>query len=170
VADAKVALEYAKRDYEREQKVQHLVDEATFDKFRLANERAQAALINAQANLKYKQTLLNNSVLSAPFDGIITDKKIESGDVVSSMNPKAAFTIQSASSRKLVVEFDQTNWKKVRVGDTFKYKLDGDGRERIGKISKVYSTSNSANRKMKAEVMANDIMIGLFGDGTIITK
>ena len=170
LADAKVALEYAKRDYEREQKVQHLVDEATFDKFRLANERAQAGLVNAQANLKYKQTLLDNSILYAPFDGIITDKKVESGDVVSSMNPKVAFTIQTVSSRKLILEFDQTNWKKVRVGDTFKYKLDGDTRERTGKISKIYSVSNSANRKMKAEVLANDIMVGLFGDGTILTK
>lgn len=170
LADAKVAFEYAKRDYEREQKVQHLVDEATFDKFRLAYERAQAGLVNAQANLKYKQTLLDNSILYAPFDGIITDKKVESGDVVSSMNPKVALTIQTVSSRKLILEFDQTNWKKVRVGDIFRYKLDGDSRVRTGKISKIYSVSNSANRKMKAEVLANDIMVGLFGDGTILTK
>jgi RND family efflux transporter MFP subunit len=168
--DAKVALDFAKKDLEREQKVQHLVDEATFDKFRLAYERAQAAVVNAQANLKYKQTLLTNSILNAPFDGIIIDKKIEVGDVVSSMNPRVAFTIQSSSSRKLILEFDQTNWKKVRLGDSFKYTIDGDSRERVGKISKVYSASNSANRKMKAEVIANDVMVGLYGSGNIQTR
>ena len=79
-------------------------------------------------------------------------------------------TVQSSSSRKLLLEFDQTNWKKVRLGDTFRYKIDGDTKEHIGQISKIYSVSNTANRKMKAEVMANDIMVGLYGDGNIITK
>ena len=170
LSDAKIALDFSKKDYEREKKVQNLVDEATFDRFRLAYERAQAAVTNAQANLKYKQTLLNNSILYAPFDGIITDKKVEIGDVVSSMMLKTAFTIQSVSSRKLIVEFDQAYWKSVKVGNTFRYKLDGDTKEHTGKISKIYSVSSSTNRKMKAEVMANDIMVGLFGDGTIVTK
>ena len=97
-------------------------------------------------------------------------KKVEVGDVVSSMMLKTAFTVQSSSSRKLLLEFDQTNWKKVRLGDTFRYKIDGDTKEHIGQISKIYSVSNTANRKMKAEVMANDIMVGLYGDGNIITK
>ena len=170
LSDAKIALDFSKKDYEREKKVQNLVDEATFDRFRLAYERAQAAVTNAQANLKYKQTLLNNSILYAPFDGIITDKKVEIGDVVSSMMLKTAFTIQSVSSRKLIVEFDQAYWKNVKVGNTFRYKLDGDTKEHTGKISKIYSVSSSTNRKMKAEVMANDIMVGLFGDGIIVTK
>ncbi len=170
LSDARIAFKFAKQDYEREQKVQHLVDEATFDRFRLAYERAASGVVNAQANVKYKQSLFDNSVLYAPFDGIITDKKVEMGDVVSSMMLKTAFTIQSSSSRKLLLEFDQTNWKKVRIGDTFRYKIDGDTKERTGKISKIYSVSNSANRKMKAEVMANDIMVGLYGDGTIVTK
>ena len=170
LSDAKIALDFSKKDYEREKKVQNLVDEATFDRFRLAYERAQAAVTNAQANLKYKQTLLNNSILYTPFDGIITDKKVEIGDVVSSMMLKTAFTLQSLSSRKLIVEFDQAYWKNVKVGNSFRYKLDGDTKERVGKISKVYSVSSSTNRKMKAEVMANDIMVGLFGDGTIVTK
>ncbi|MDD2357876.1 MAG: efflux RND transporter periplasmic adaptor subunit [Thiovulaceae bacterium] len=168
--DAKIAFEFSKRDYEREQKVQHLVDEATFDRFRQAYERATAGVVNAQANVKYKQSLVDNSVLYAPFDGVITDKKVEVGDVVSSMMLKTAFTVQSSSSRKLLLEFDQTNWKKVKLGDIFRYKIDGDTKEHIGKISKIYSVSNSANRKMKAEVIANDIMVGLYGDGNIITK
>ena len=168
--DAKIAFDFASKDYEREKKVQNLVDEATFDRFRQNYERANAAVSNAQANLKYKQSLLDNSILYAPFDGIITDKKVEAGDVVSSMMLKTAFTIQTVSSRKLIIEFDQTNWKSIKVGDSYKYKIEGDARDRIGKISKIYPVSDAANRKMKAEVIANDIIVGLYGDGTIITK
>lgn len=170
LADAQVALDFAAKDYEREKKVQHLVDEATFDKFRLAYERAKVGVLAAQANVKFKQTQLNNSVLYAPFAGVITDKKLELGDVVNSMAIKPVFSIQSLSNRKLIVEFDQANWKKVRVGNGFVYKVDGDMKKHTGKISKIYPSSSSANRKMKAEVLANDLIVGLYGDGTIITK
>ncbi len=170
LADTKVALDFAARDYEREQKVQHLVDEATFDRVRLAYERARVAVLAAEANVKFKQTQLNNSTLYAPFAGVITDKKLEVGDVVNSMAIKTVFSLQSLSSRKLIVEFDQANWNKVRVGDSFKYKVDGDIKEHMGKISKIYPASSATNRKMKAEVLANDLIVGLYGDGTIVTK
>lgn len=170
LADAKVALDFATKDYEREKKVQHLVDEATFDRYRLAYERAKVAVASAEANVKFKQTQLNNSVLYAPFSGVITDKKLELGDVVNSMAIKTVFSLQSLSNRKLLVEFDQAAWKKVRVGNSFKYRVDGDTKEHMGRISKIYPSSGSANRKMKAEVLANDLIVGLYGDGTIITK
>ena len=83
---------------------------------------------------------------------------------------KTVFSLQSLSSRKLIVEFDQANWNKVRVGDSFKYKVDGDIKEHMGKISKIYPASSATNRKMKAEVLANDLIVGLYGDGTIVTK
>ena len=37
-----------------------------------------------------------------------------------------------------------------------------------GIISKIYPYANYNNRKIKAEVKANDLMVGLFGEGYII--
>ncbi|WP_345993733.1 efflux RND transporter periplasmic adaptor subunit [Sulfurimonas sp. HSL-1716] len=167
--DARVNLAFTLRDYERQKKIKKLIDEALFDKYKLAYERAKAVFAEAQANVAYKKALLDNTVLYAPFDGVIFNKDIEAGDVVSSMTLKTVFNIQSRSKRKLIVEFDQTHWKEVKVGDLFRYKVDGDTKEYTGKISKIYPSANNSNRKIKAEVRADDFIVGLFGDGYIQT-
>ena len=101
---------------------------------------------------------------------MIISKEIESGDVVSGQVIKTAFTIQSSVARKLILEFDQKYHSQVKVGDIFKYKLDGDDTIHSQKISKVYPYSNTSTRKIKAEVITKDLMVGLFGDGYIQVK
>lgn len=169
VENAKVALKYAQRDYERGQKVKHLLDEARFDVYELAYERAKTALSLALANLSYKEALYNKTLLQAPFDGTIYEKNAEVGDVVTEMSPKSVFKILS-KKRKLVLEFDQKYWKSVKVGQVFKYKVDGDTKEYQGVITKVYPHADAKSRKMSAEVEAGDFAIGLFGDGTIVAE
>jgi hypothetical protein len=72
--------------------------------------------------------------------------------------------------RKLILEFDQKYWKSIQIGDTFKYKVDGDTKEYEGKISKIYPHADPMTRKIKAEVEVKDFVAGLFGDGTITTQ
>ena len=100
---------------------------------------------------------------------MIYDKEIEIGDAVSGMMLKTVFKIQSVKKRKLILEFDQKYNKIVKAGQTFKYKVDGDEKIYEGVISKVFPHANSDNRKIKAEVIAENFMVGLFGSGTILT-
>ncbi|HUH42234.1 MAG TPA: efflux RND transporter periplasmic adaptor subunit [Sulfurimonas sp.] len=169
VDKAEITLKYAQRDYEREQKVKHLVDEARFDTFALAYESAKASLQSAKANLSYREALYKKTTLYAPFDGVIYEKNAEVGDAVTEMSPKSIFKIQSQNRRKLILEFDQKYWSAVKVGQTFKYKIDGDVSEHLGVISKVYPHVNEQNRKLIAEVEVKEFLVGLFGDGYIVT-
>ncbi len=170
VANAEVVFKYAQKDYERQEKVKHLVDEARFDVYALAYEKAKTALDHAKANLSYKQTLYDKTVLYAPFDGVIYEKNVEVGDVVTEMSPKTILKLQSASERKLVLEFDQKYWQKVKAGQTFKYKIDGDEKEHKGTLTKVYPHAKLESRKLNAEVQVKDFVVGLFGDGYIDTS
>lgn len=169
VDKAEVALKYAQRDYEREEKVKHLVDEARFDTFALAYESAKTSLQSAKANLTYREALYKKTAIYAPFDGIIYEKDAEVGDVVTEMQPKSVFKIQSQNRRKLILEFDQKYWSIVKAGQTFKYKIDGDASEHSGVISKIYPHVNEQNRKLIAEVEVKEFLVGLFGDGYIVT-
>jgi len=83
------------------------------------------------------------------------------------MNPKTIFKIQTKNKQKLVLEFDQKYWKDIKVGQNFKYKVDGDTEIYDGKISKIYPFASSGNRKIKAEVEVEGFIVGLFGDGYI---
>lgn len=158
---AKTALIFAKRDYERQLKVKELIDAGKFDVFAFKYEDAKNQLAFAQA--KYNKTYLR-----APFDGVIYDKEIEVGDTVNGMMLKTVFKIQSKCERKLVLGFDQKYHSQVKVGQTFRYGVDGDPKEYSGVITKVYPFANSGNRKIKAEVKAKDFVVGLFGEGYII--
>jgi len=168
LAEAEVSLKFAKRDYDRQLLIKDLIDEAKFDQYELVYERAKVEVASAKANLAYQQSLLDRSIILAPFDGVIFEKSVEVGDVVSGMMLRTIFKIQSKDKRKLIFEFDQKYWKKVKVGDSVKYSINGDNNSYTGKISKVYPHANSDNRKIKAEVTANGFVVGLFGDGYII--
>jgi len=160
---ATTSLKYAKKDYDRQKKVEKLVDASKFDSYLFKYE-------NAKAQVAYQQALLDKTVLKAPFDGVIFDKGIEVGDVVSAAMIRTVFKIQSRDDRKLVLEFDQKYWKRVKIGDRFKYRVDGDVTEYDGVISKIYPYANPKSRKVKAEVEVKDFVAGLFGDGAITTK
>ncbi|MEN8727339.1 MAG: efflux RND transporter periplasmic adaptor subunit [Sulfurovum sp.] len=158
-----IALKYAKSDYERQEKVKQHINESVFDSYAYKYD-------NAKVQLQYQKTLLDKTYLHAPFDGVITAKKVEIGDVVSGQMITEVFDIQSLKERKLVLKFDQKYHKKVKVGDSFKYKVDGDDTIYTGIIYKIYPTIDSRSRKMLAEVKAESFPVGLFGDGYITTK
>ncbi|MFZ9659833.1 MAG: efflux RND transporter periplasmic adaptor subunit [Arcobacteraceae bacterium] len=170
VESAEVNLKFALKDYDRQVQVKHLIDEAQFDRYVLALESAKVKLSEAKANLAYKKTLYNKTVLYAPYDGVIVDRLIDKGDAVSGAQLKTAFRIQSSSERKLILEFDQKYWQTVKSGQVFKFTIDGDLRTRTAKITKVYPYANNTNRKMKAEVRAGGFSVGLFGNGYITTS
>lgn len=164
---AEVALEFAKKDYDRQVIIKHLIDQAQFDKYAHSYESAKAALLQAEANLAYQKSLYEKSVLYAPFDGVIFEKIVEEGDVVSGMMLRTIFKIQSLSDRKLLLEFDQKHWQKVQLNQKFKYRVDGDTKEYEGVITKIYPHVNGENRKLNAEVKADNFIVGLFGEGYI---
>lgn len=160
---SKVALKYAQSDYERQEKVKQHINESLFDSYAYKFD-------NAKVQLQYQKTLLDKTYLRAPFDGVITAKKVEVGDVVSGQMITEVFDIQSLTERKLVLKFDQKYHKMVKVGDSFRYKVDGDQTVYTGTIYKIYPTIDSKSRKMLAEVKAENFPVGLFGDGYITAK
>ncbi len=157
---AKTALKFAKKDYERQLKVKNLIDAGRFDQYAFKYE-------NAKNDLAYAQAKYDKTFLKAPFDGVIYAKDIEIGDTVSGMMLRTVFKIQSKSKRKLILGFDQKYHSSVKVGQVFRYQVDGDTKKYEGVISKVYPFANSGNRKIKAEVKANNFIPGLFGEGYI---
>lgn len=157
---AQTALRFAKKEYERQLKVKKLLDASKFDSYLFKYENAKAQVI-------YKQALLDKTILKAPFDGVIIEKSVEVGDVVSGAMIRTVFKIQSKHERKLLISFDQKYWKEIKVGQTFHYQLDGNNQKYEGKISKIYPYADSGNRKIKAEIMVRDFIVGLFGEGYI---
>jgi RND family efflux transporter MFP subunit len=162
---SKVTLKYAILDYERHQDLykKKLIDKSLLDRYAMAYEAIKA-------HIEIEKTLYAKTILRAPFDGVITKRMIELGDVVSGQMLKTAFNIQSVHARILIVEFDQKYSSDVNIGDTFLYKVDGDEKQYEGKIFRIYPEASSKNRKVALQVAAKDLKVGLFGEGKIITS
>jgi len=157
---AKVTLKFAKKDLQRAKKAGSALDRAKYDAFLYKYEVALA-------KLNYLKAIYKKSFLRAPFDGVITAKLIEVGDGISAMPPKVAFKIESLNRRKLILEFDQKYYSKVKKGDKFIYSFDGEDKTYEGTISKIYPSIDKKSAKARAEVETLNIPSGLFGTGTI---
>ncbi len=167
--NSKIILKFAKRAYDRETKVKKLISEQQHDQVIQAYESAKSKINIKEANLAYKQSLLEKTILYAPFDGVVYDKHIEVGDAVSGAMIRTVFKVHSIDRVKLILEFDQKYWREVKLGQKFIYRVDGDESKYEGKITKIYPYADSNNRKIKAEVLTKGFIPGLFGDGYIVT-
>ena len=156
----KTELKYAKKDYARIKKAASVIDKSQIDKFAFKRDLALA-------KIKVQKEQIEKTILKAPFDGVIFYKNIEVGDVVTGMNPKTLFKIQSSSDRKLIISYDQKWANVVKVGDTFRYKLSDSNTTKEVKITKIYPTIDTKSRKIIAEAKSSGEIVGMFGDGYI---
>lgn len=153
---------FAEKQYKRYSQTGGAIDKNTLDQY-YANYK------KLEADYEYYVSLLNKSVLKAPFDGIIASKNIELGNGVQANNT-LLFRLVS-HRKKIVLQYDSKYISKVKVGDEYKYSIDGNGDYKITKITKIYPTVDAETRKITAEATTENSMApGLFGDGYIRTK
>lgn len=77
-------------------------------------ERTQLNIRATQAQIKQLQKQIANTTITAPFSGIVTEKMVEKGSVVSIESPIAKVT--DISSVKLVVDVPEKAINHFRVG------------------------------------------------------
>lgn len=77
-------------------------------------ERTQLSIRATQAQLKQLQKQVANTTITAPFSGIITEKMVEKGSVVSVGSPIAKVT--DISTLKLVVQIPEKAINQFHVG------------------------------------------------------
>lgn len=161
-ASVKEQYLFAQKQYKRYSQTGGAIDKNTLDQY-YANYK------KLEADYEYYVSLFNKSILKAPFDGIIASKNIELGNGVQANNT-LLFRLVS-HRKKIVLQYDSKYISKVKVGDEYKYSIDGNGDYKIAKITKIYPTVDVETRKVTAEANTdNDMAAGLFGDGYIRTK
>ena len=162
---AKKASEFAKNTLNKFTQVRDVTSKQEFDevkyKFDEAALRVQAAeiaILNADDHLK-------KAVLKAPFDGVIASKNIELGEGVSPLSP--AFVLNS-NEAKILIAIDEKYANLVKVGDTFKFKLDATSDEKEVKIALIYPEIKRETRKFYAQAYDGGLKPGMFGQGKVI--
>jgi len=109
------------------------------------------------AELGYKvrktnyQNLLENTVLRSPITGFVTARNFDQGDMFSMSAP--LFTVQQVVPVKLLVGISESEYTKVKKGQTVSIKADAlPGRSFTGKVERLYPTIDAATHTFRAEV------------------
>jgi len=154
VEKAKATLKQTKVDYRR------LKDLAP-RKLASESEVAQALTLNniAEADLNLKQKELSHSQIKAPFDGVISQRLVEPGDVIPLHNH--LLTLIDTSSLKAEIHLSELLLPLIKTGNQVEITIDALGEQKFqGKIQRIYPVINKDTRQGTIEVVLNPVPSG----------
>lgn len=166
---ANLAFKHAKDILDRFKKVKSVTSAQAYEDAEFEFKRASLAVQKAKIAIKNANEMLENKLLKAPYDGVISKKSVEVGEGVGGVAQKL-ISIFSYPEVKLVLSFDEKFKDAVKIGSEFRYRLDNSSEEKVGKIALIYPKVDTKTRKIYAEVYAEALTVGLFGEGYIVVK
>jgi membrane fusion protein, multidrug efflux system len=143
---AEAALAFAKSTHTRSEELfkGRIITAAEF-------ERDKAALAAAEASLDQLKTRLGFASIRAPITGVVTERLIEAGDIVS--NNMHLFTIADVSTLVTRVLVSELEVGALAAGQNVQLTVDALPGERFdGRIRRVFPSADSATRMIPVEV------------------
>lgn len=161
---AQIAYNNAKSKMDKFKQVQNVIDKQSFEDITASFKQAELNLAKAKINVERYEDGLEKKNLRAPYDGIISGKFIDLAQGVAPVQ-QVVMEMFSYPDVKLVISFDEKFKDKVKVGQIYRYKINGE--EKKAKISIVYPSIDIKTRKIFAEIYTTNLTPGLFGEGFI---
>jgi len=98
---------------------------------------AAAAVVGAEATARASDVTASYSIIAAPFDGLVTSKHTEPGNMASPGLP--LLTIEAADGFRLEFQADEARVRSMRPGDIVAVELEGaeEGMTISGRIAEV---------------------------------
>ncbi len=154
LAKNKAALDQAKLDFTRivgvSKKRPELVAQETVDKITEAYKIAQATY-------EHSKTMHNYSVITAPFDGVITQRFVDEGAMIqegTTTNTQAIPIVHVADNNKfrLVFPVPESIVSLVKPGDQVDINILSIDKSFIGSIARIASRVSTDTRTMETQV------------------
>ena len=164
---AKNASEFAKNTLNKFTQVRDVTSKQEFDEVKYKFDEAILRVQSTQIAILNAQDRLKKAVLKAPFDGVIASKNVELGESASPLQP--AFVLNS-NEVKILIAIDEKYANLVKIGDTFKFKLDAISEEKEVKIALIYPEIKRETRKFYAQAYDSGLKPGMFGQGRVLVS
>jgi RND family efflux transporter MFP subunit len=134
---------------------------------------AQSDLVAAKARVVSARQQMQRTVVRAPFDGVVSERKVSAGDTVQ-VGRELLKVIDPRSLRfEGLVTADRMG--ELKVGQAASFRVNGmDGTEFTGKVRRIDATANATTRQVPVVVDFADPakaprVAGLFAEGRIET-
>jgi len=114
-------------------------------------DRDRATFESAKATLDGLRTRLGYARIVSPITGVITEKRVEAGDVVG--NQARLFTVADVSTLVTRVKVSEMEIRSLKAGDTVSVTVDALGGEHVtGRIRRIFPAADTATRLIPVEV------------------
>jgi multidrug efflux pump subunit AcrA (membrane-fusion protein) len=107
-------------------------------RYRVAEARvaeAKASVESAVAGASAADVAASYATLTAPYDGVVTDKSVDPGNMASPGMPLV--TVEDDRAFRLEVRLDESRAAFVHAGDEVSVALDGGASSRTGRVAEV---------------------------------
>jgi membrane fusion protein, multidrug efflux system len=151
---AKVQLDAAKLDWNRIQSLlaEKAVPQSQFDMVDARYKGALAGLAAAETAVAMGRKALYDSVVRAPFDGLIVRRLVNEGEYAALMPPTPLIIIEEIDPMDLRIQVPATNIGQIAVGDPVHVRLPATGQELDLRLTRVVSSSDPHSRTFSAIV------------------
>ena len=114
---AKATLVNAEAEFTRQQELQakDVSTQANLDKARANRDTARANVLQAQANSQNAEITLGYTTVSAPFDGVVTARKVSVGELVGGNQPSELATIVQINPIWVWFNLSERDVQRVRA-------------------------------------------------------
>ncbi|HET8666888.1 MAG TPA: efflux RND transporter periplasmic adaptor subunit, partial [Terriglobales bacterium] len=130
-------------------------------------EMARSGQAQAKAALAQARTAFEYTRVRAPFDGVVTERKVDPGALAAPGMP--LLTVEGSGRYRLEANVDETSLRDVRMGESVRVAIDalgGDQSPLEGKVVQIVPAAEVASRsfvvKVELPTTAN-LHSGLFG-------
>ena len=173
VAAARAQLDLARREAQRTEQLVSAGALAVRDlEIARSNVRtAEAQLADAEARLVAAQKQITDATVRAPINGIVSDRTVNTGDIVTAGSP--LFTVIDPSSLRLEASVPSDELTQLRVGATVLFSIRGFEQPFEGRIERISPAADPVTRQVPIFVTVpnNDgrLVAGLYADGRVVT-
>lgn len=172
VTQAQLAADLAQRDVGRSEKLlaAGAIAENALEAARRNGLAAQAQLDDAKARLSSAQRNLDNTVIKAPYDGVVSERHVNAGDVVSPGAP--LFTVVDPGTMRLEGAVPADLSGAVRVGSPVRFSVTGyPGRTFEGSVTSIYPSADPETRQVRLFARipnaGQGLVAGLYATGRV---
>ncbi len=172
VRNAALALDQAERNLQRLKtlRASGMTSLQALDDAEVRLNAAQSELSASQARAVLARQQLDRTVVRAPFDGVVSDRKVSAGDTASA--GKELLKVIDPNSMRFAARVSADKISVVSVGQAVSFRINGyAGREFRGKVTRVDPSANDVTRQVEVLVGFSDAMqprvAGLYAEGTI---
>ena len=172
---AKLSLDNASRDADREQRLETAgaVAPRDVEAAQRSLASAQAGMADAQSRLTSAQQQVDKASLRAPFDGLVSERPVNAGDVV--QPGTAIVSVVNPASMRLEGSVPAEQLASLKVGTPVIFTVNGYGAQTFtGRIDRINPTADPATRQVRVYVTIpnekSTLVGGLFADGRVSTE